>query len=86
MGGASVDSTEKDEICYYDGDNLCGYLNIGLHSNPDINAVDYEIIKDVPGGQFDIPFCSFYCLKQWFLSVVQKLENEYIGIRLPKDV
>jgi hypothetical protein len=87
MGGASIDYIENDSLSDYDlEDNLYGYLDIGLHSNPDINAVDYEIIKDVLGGQFDISFCSFCCLKQWFLSIVQKLENQYTGVQLPKDV
>jgi hypothetical protein len=57
--------------------SLTSYLSIGLHPNPDSNAVDICVLDDWNGGQFQLSFCSFRCLQQWFLVIISRLESEY---------
>lgn len=33
-----------------------------------------DVVADVPGGQFDLSFCSLTCMRAWFNAIVDRLE------------
>ena len=53
------------------------FLNVGFHGvNPDMSdSADMEVVYDLPGGQFDLSFCSLACLRSWFLGIVDHLAD-----------
>ena len=54
------------------------FLNVGFHGvNPDMSdSADIDVVNDLPGGQFDLSFCSLACLKSWFIGIVDHLADD----------
>lgn len=53
------------------------FMNVGFHgSQSDMSdSADVEVVNDLPGGQFDLSFCSLICLKSWFVEIVDRLHS-----------
>ena len=46
------------------------------------DGADVQVVKNLPGGQFDLSFCSLECLKSWFVQIVGKLR---LSVDSPAD-
>jgi hypothetical protein len=57
------------------------FMNVGFHGvNSNMSdSADIEVVNDLPGGQFDLLFCSLACLRSWFTGLVDQLENDLAG-------
>ena len=73
-------STNRELNSIHDNRHLA-FLNVGFHGvNPDMSdSADIEIVNDLPGGQFDLSFCSLACLRSWFIGLVDQLEDDLAG-------
>lgn len=54
------------------------FLRVGFHSSSiDVSGCgDVELANDLPGGQFDLQFCTLECLKKWFLDAIEKVQSQ----------
>ena len=54
------------------------FMHVGYHGkDPDMSdSADTEVVSDLPGGQFDLSFCSLTCMKSWFDGIVTKLQDD----------
>jgi hypothetical protein len=64
-------------------DRHLAFMHVGYHgSRADVlDSADIEVKEDVPGGQFDLSFCSLNCLKLWFVQMVDSLESQVAPYR-----
>jgi len=75
-GGAYWDVSElsvEDHV-------IPAFLNVGIHgARSDVkDSGNVDIISDLVGGQFDLAFCSTSCLRSWFNSVVDRVEQDLL--------
>ena len=58
--------------------HLLTFMNVGWHGRrADMSdSSDVEVVNDIPGGQFDLSFCSLNCLRIWFSEIVDKLDSD----------
>ena len=56
-------------------------MNVGFHGkDPDMSdSADAEVVRDLPGGQFDLLFCSLGCHTSLRLRILQ--HGFYAGTR-----
>jgi hypothetical protein len=79
LGGALLlDTPELNSI--HDNRHRA-FMNVGFHGvNPDMSdSADIEVVNDLPGGQFELSFCSLACLRSWFIGIIDQLENDLAG-------
>ena len=57
------------------------FMNVGFHgaASDMSDSADIEVVNDLPGGQFDLSFCSLPCLRSWFIGIVNQLEEDLAG-------
>jgi hypothetical protein len=57
---------------------LEAFLHVGVHgSDSDMRgSADISVVKDLEGGQFDLQWCSVKCMREWWLDLFQKLEQQ----------
>jgi hypothetical protein len=74
-GGALL--LDESELNSIHSNRHRAFLNVGFHGvNPGMSdSADIEIVNDLPGGQFNLSFCSLACLRSWFIGLVDQLED-----------
>jgi hypothetical protein len=75
LGALLLDKRKLNSI---HSDRQLAFMNIGFHGkSPDMSdSADAAIVSDLPGGQFDLSFCSLACLRGWFVDIVDRLEAD----------
>ncbi len=60
-----------------DSDRCRGFLEIGFDgSDPDLrDSAGVTIVSELSGGQFDLNWCSVYCLRVWLLGLLDRVES-----------
>jgi hypothetical protein len=59
-------------------DGHLAFMHVGFHGKDSdmTDSADIEVVSDLPGGQFDLSFCSLACLKSWFDGMVDQLQAD----------
>lgn len=75
--GAVIDAFVMEEKNLNDSE-IEGFCHFGYHGvdSEMSDSSDYCVAENVEGGQLDIYFCSLDCLRKWFCSIVDYLEQE----------
>lgn len=77
-GALLLDKSEANSI--HDNRHIA-FLNVGFHGviSDMSDSADIEVVKNLPGGQFDLCFCSLACLRSWFIELLDQLETGLAG-------
>jgi len=64
-----------------DASRLQAFLHIGFHGADSAmgDSSGVAIVEDLQGGQFDLNWCSIRCMREWLLSLLQRIEAEATG-------
>jgi hypothetical protein len=60
---------------------LQAFLHVGFHGVDSAmrDSSDVAVVEDLHGGQFDLNWCSIRCMREWLLSLLQRIEAEVTG-------
>ena len=64
-----------------DASRLQAFLHVGFHGLDSAvrDSSGVAVVEDLQGGQFDLNWCSIRCMREWLLSLLQRIETEATG-------